>query len=67
MFHLILNGYLLYRGRCWARGGGGSTRPVQPPEHIVEWQTAPPISGTSYRAGPRSVVVPVAGSARWTH
>jgi len=27
------------------------------PFDIVEWQTAPPVSGRTYRAGPRSVVV----------
>ena len=27
------------------------------PEDIVEWQKAPAISGSSYRTGPRSVVV----------
>ena len=27
------------------------------PEDIVEWQSAPPVPGGTYRAGPRSVVV----------
>jgi glycogen operon protein len=31
------------------------------PHDIVDWQAAPPISGRSYQAGPRSVVVLIAG------
>ena len=30
---------------------------LDPPQDIVEWQTAPPVPGRTYRAGPRSVVV----------
>ena len=32
------------------------------PNDIVEWQLAVPVSGASYRAGPRSVVALIAGS-----
>ena len=34
---------------------------LDPPNEIVEWQTAPVVSGQTYRAGPRSVVVLGAG------
>jgi isoamylase len=30
---------------------------LDPPQDIVEWQTAPPVPGRTYKAGPRSVVV----------
>jgi isoamylase len=30
---------------------------LESPHDIVEWQTAPPLPGYTYRAGPRSVVV----------
>jgi len=30
---------------------------LEPPQDIVEWQTALPVSGETYRVGPRSVVV----------
>jgi len=30
---------------------------LEPPQDIVEWQSAPKLAGGSYRAGPRSVVV----------
>jgi glycogen operon protein len=30
---------------------------LAPPDDIVDWSTALPISGESYHAGPRSVVV----------
>ncbi|HET7294148.1 MAG TPA: glycogen debranching enzyme, partial [Vicinamibacteria bacterium] len=33
------------------------------PQDIVPWQTAPPVSGPTYRAGPRSVVVLFGDSA----
>ena len=34
---------------------------LEPPCEIVEWQAAPPVPGSSYSAGPRSVVVLIAG------
>jgi glycogen operon protein len=34
---------------------------LDPPRDIVEWQAAPPVPGTSYQAGPRSVVALIAG------
>ena len=43
------------------RGGGPWRRWIDTslpsPQDIVEWQTAPPVSGNNYRAGPRSVVM----------
>jgi glycogen operon protein len=65
LFHLILNAYsepldfeLL---RASDRSGDSWRRwidtTLDSPHDIVEWQFAPPISGLSYRAGPRSVVV----------
>jgi glycogen operon protein len=41
--------------------GGGPWRrwidtSLPSPQDIVEWQTAPPVTGATYRAGPRSVV-----------
>jgi len=68
-FHLILNAY-------WepldfelppAGNGGGTWRrwidtALDSPNDIVEWQAAQPVPGPAYRAGPRSVVVLVAGS-----
>jgi glycogen operon protein len=35
---------------------------LNPPHDIVEWQTAPPVSERTYRAGDRSVVVLIGGS-----
>ena len=35
---------------------------LDPPNEIVEWQAAPPVPGGTYRAGPRSVVVLIAGA-----
>jgi isoamylase len=34
---------------------------LDPPREIVEWQAAPPVPGLTYQAGPRSVVVLIAG------
>jgi glycogen operon protein len=36
---------------------------LKPPQEIAEWQTAPPVPGATYTAGPRSVVVLIAGRA----
>jgi glycogen operon protein len=36
---------------------------LDPPKEIVEWQMAPPVADRTYRVGPRSVVVLIAGSA----
>ena len=43
-------------------GGAGSWRrwidtSLESPQDIVPWQTAPSVSGLTYRAGSRSVVV----------
>ena len=43
-------------------GGGGAWRrwidtALESPDDIVAWQTAPPLTGGTYRAGPRSVAV----------
>ncbi len=61
--HLILNGYWeplefelppLGAGVAWRRWIDTS-RPS--PEDIVDWQSAPPVPGNTYRTGPRSVVM----------
>lgn len=63
MFHLILNAYWetldfalppIEGDQPWRRWID-TFRPS--PEDIVEWRSAPPISGSSYRVGPRSVVM----------
>ncbi len=68
--HLILNSYweplefelrLLSEGRdAWRRWIDTA---LDPPHEIIEWQAAPPVSGQTYQAGARSVVVLMAGSA----
>ena len=66
-FHLILNAYWepldfelpVVGGDGWRRWIDTS---LDPPDEIVEWQKALPISGRTYCAGPRSVVMLVAGS-----
>jgi glycogen operon protein len=67
-FHLILNAY-------WEpldfelpfvsdEDGGGWGRwidtSLEPPNEIVYWKVAPPVSAQTYRAGPRSVAVLIA-------
>jgi isoamylase len=65
LFHIILNAYweqLEFElphadgevGESWRRWIDTS---LGSPNDIVEWGTAPPVLGRSYRAGPRSVVV----------
>jgi isoamylase len=61
LIHLILNGYceplefeLPAAAGPWRRWID-TARPS--PEDIVEWQTAPPVSGSSYQVGSRSVAV----------
>jgi glycogen operon protein len=64
VIHLILNAYwepLEFElppaapgRRPWQRWIDTS---LPSPQDIVEWQTAPPVPGNTYRAGPRSVVV----------
>jgi glycogen operon protein len=65
LFHVILNAYwepldfeLPQAGDqsqdSWHRWIDTS---LDSPEDIVEWQSAPPVPGGTYRAGPRSVVV----------
>ena len=46
-------------GRPWRRWIDTA---LEPPNEIVEWQTAPPIMSAHYRANARSVVVLLAGS-----
>jgi hypothetical protein len=46
----------LPRGPCNAVSAA-----LEPPREIVEWQAAPPVPGATYQAGPRSVVVLIAG------
>ena len=62
-FHLILNAYWdpldfelppTAAGGSWRRWIDTS---LASPEDIVEWQSAPPVPGTTYRAGPRSVAM----------
>ena len=65
LFHLILNGYWeplefeLPSAVPWRRWIDTFRRS---PEDIVEWQSAPPVAGSTYRAGPRSVVMLIAGA-----
>jgi isoamylase len=64
ILHLILNAYwelldfelplIGEEGSSWRRWIDTS---LDSPHDIVEWQTAPPVTGRTYRAGPRSVVV----------
>jgi isoamylase len=62
VFHLILNGYWQPLEFELPLEGSGPWRrwidTSQPyPHDIIEWREASPIAGTSYRAGPRSVVI----------
>ena len=61
--HLILNSYWepldfelppVSDGVAWRRWIDTA---LDPPQEIVDWQTAPPVPGRTYQAGPRSVVV----------
>jgi glycogen operon protein len=61
--HMILNAYwepldfelpVIDGGETWLRWIDTA---LDPPNEIVEWRRSPPISGSTYRAGPRSVVV----------
>jgi glycogen operon protein len=65
LFHVILNAYwepldfeLPQAGDrsqdAWRRWIDTS---LDSPQDIVEWPSAPPVPGRTYRAGPRSVVV----------
>ena len=67
-FHLILNAYwepLDFELPLPSDSRGTWRRwidtALEPPHEIVEWQTAPPVSGRTYRVGPRSVVMLIAG------
>src|SRR5262249_5427449 len=62
-FHLMLNAYWepldfelpkAEGGRSWRRWIDTA---LDSPHDIVPWQTAPPVQGDAYRAGPRSVVM----------
>jgi glycogen operon protein len=70
-FHLIVNAYwepLEFElpgeseahGHPWRRWLDTS---LESPQDIVDWPSAPKITGRIYRAGPRSVVVLIAGDA----
>ena len=62
-FHLIMNAYWQpLEFELPPMGNAGPWRRwidtfLDSPDDIVDWRTALPISGESYRAGPRSVVV----------
>ena len=69
-FHLILNAYwepLEFElpseseadGQPWRRWIDTS---LESPQDIVDWPAAPTVSAQAYRAGPRSVVVLIAGA-----
>jgi glycogen operon protein len=71
LFYLILNAYWesldfelpsVENGEPWRRWIDTT---LDPPEDIVEWQTALPVSGKTYRAGPRSIVALFARG--WNH
>jgi glycogen operon protein len=69
LLHLILNAYwepLTFDLPEVASGGGTWRRwidtALEPPHEIVEWRASAPIPGRAYAAGPRSVVVLVAGT-----
>jgi isoamylase len=65
LVYLILNAYwelLEFELPPVGEGGAGAWRrwidtSLDSPQDIVPWQSAPPLSGNSYRAAPRSVVV----------
>jgi glycogen operon protein len=70
-FHTILNAYWeplefelpkLESGERWRRWIDTT---LDSPQDIVPWQTAPMVSGNSYRVGDRSVVMLFAGLASW--
>ncbi len=66
--HLIFNAFwepidfelppLSDDGDCWRLWIDTA---LNPPHEIVEWQAAQPVSGSAYRAGPRSVVALISG------
>lgn len=68
VLHAILNAYwealdfelpeLRAGGESWRRWIDTS---LDPPDEICEWSAAAPVAGRAYRAGPRSVVVLIAG------
>ena len=64
LFHLILNAYWEPLEFELPQPGNGDDSwhrwidtTLDSPQDIVEWQTAPPVQGRAYLAGPRSVVV----------
>jgi glycogen operon protein len=65
LFHLILNAHwdpLEFELPPASKGGGVPWRrwidtALDSPDDIVAWQNAPPFTGQTYRAGPRSVAV----------
>jgi glycogen operon protein len=66
-FHLILNAYweplefeLPSGTGAWRRWIDTS---LESPQDIVDWPSAPTVAGRTYHAGPRSVVVLIAGAA----
>jgi glycogen operon protein len=65
LFHLILNAYwepLDFELPPTGNGDGSPWRrwidtALESPQDIVEWQRSPSVTGNTYRAEPRSVVV----------
>jgi glycogen operon protein len=74
LFHLILNAYWEPLDFELPQAGDGNQdswrrwidTSLDSPQDVVEWQSALPVSGRSYRAGPRSVVVLFAQAAHGT-
>jgi len=70
-FHLILNAYwepLEFELPAQTDGDNNPWRrwvdtSLESPQDIVDWQSAPTVTGRTYRAGPRSVVVLIATGA----
>jgi glycogen operon protein len=67
-FHMILNAYwepLEFELPPPGKGSGPWRRwidtSLDPPDEIVEWQSAPAVSVATYTAGPRSVAILIAG------
>ena len=73
--HLILNAYwepLDFELPPAGDGGAGSWRrwidtALESPQDIVPWQTAPALSGLTYRAAAHSVVVLIRRGRAWAH
>ena len=74
-FYFIFNAYweeLEFELPLSGKNGNNSWRrwidtTLESPEDIVEWETAPEVSGQTYQAGPRSLVVLFAQSGNDSH